>query len=300
MNALNPVLIVNAFRHDMDRVLLIPFPLRIAFKGLTLTHWIWWFFRKKNVYVNPQNFLPLAAGHLLNMTVGEGWIRTGAKLLLIATRLDECREKTLELMEAGKKLSNCLIKKRYLLQLEPKWSKKGQSSLQSPHFRNSWYIFTNNTYFTMHRIYICAKRVFVRFAELGMHTWDAYDALTVGNDALPEVFINGFRWMDKLSNNKDYFLEKMKTHKPLIEKILISMHSPLKFDEIIAGMDVTLKTTAVVSKIYHKVCQKTGETFVDFGKRSLLGLFATFNKAQWIPDRFLPAKEPSNPAIPVL
>lgn len=288
---MNPVSLVNDLTHEMMSPGQLSSMARLTLKSLYIGHLGWWLYRKKKLYSDTNNTFALACGNLFNWTIGDGMIRTGAKLLLIITRIEECKEQFLALGRDFTKLANC-FKGRYSVVLKPKWHKSNKLSLISPTSKNGWKSKKKRLVAFSMRLYECIIKIFKRIGKVGMHMWDAYDAFFVTNEAMNEVFVNGIKWMDKLNGNKDYFIQKLASNKPLINKVLSGMNvRDLTAEQVVESVTKTLDITEKGVQVVHKVTNAGNKFLVNFAKNCLTNLAATFGQLHKLPGSALPPEE---------
>lgn len=226
----NPVTVFSNIHTELTQTYNLPFTVTVCVKALTMVHWVWWL-RRKNAMVKPENIVPALIGTGLDVAVKftpqavEQTLRGIAKLILLATRIDECREKMQSLADSFETLKNACTGK-YLPFIEPQWTKKPESIILSAQTINGWSSRGKNISSSAKRIYYSLLLIFTKVFKLSMHIWDVYHAIIFSHDDMPEVVVNGMIWWRKIRNNQEFFNQKLKDYEPLIQNIFDATKVP--------------------------------------------------------------------------
>jgi hypothetical protein len=229
---MNPISAFSTIRNDLVSTYNLPLPVSICLKALSVVHWVWWLRRKKEM-VKSENIVPAIFGTGLDIAlrfsppVIEKTLRGVAKLILVANRIDECRERMQSLAKGFTRLKNA-ISGKYSEFPDPQWIKVPQSRIFSLQTLNAWQSRKRKSIAYFKRIYYCVTSLFVKIFKLGMHMWDAYHAIVLSHDAVPEVFVNGRNLYRQMRDNKEHFFARLEDYKPLIQKIFTATHMPSK------------------------------------------------------------------------
>lgn len=271
---MNPVSVFGSIQTELSKSYNLPFAVTVCVKALTVVHWFWWFRRKKEM-LKPENIVPAMVGTGLDVAIKftpkaiEQTLRGIAKLILLATRIDECREKLQSLASSFRDFKNACIGK-FLPYVEPQWVKVTDSMAFSAKTLNTWRERQNNFKSRMKRIFFCLINIFKKIFKLGMHVWDVYHAIIFSHDDMPEVIVNGMKWWRKIHNNKAYFYEKLQEYEPLIQKIFNATKVPPK----LTAHRLIKKTTRIFDKIdsglekFDKFNKATGEKIITAAKKA--------------------------------
>lgn len=278
---MNPITVFGSIKSDLVQTYNLPLPITICLKAIAGVHWIWWLKRKKEM-VKSENIIPAFMGTGLDFALKltpkgiEKTIRAIAKLILIATRIDECLQRMLELSKEFKNLKNAIagIKTEVF---EYEWNKDNKFSFIPLSVINKKRKLSKTIPSYFKRIVYSILEIFKKIFSLSMHIWDTYHAFTLSHDDVPEIFVNGLKWYRKIHDNKEYFYEKLEDYKPFIQKIFtatkmparLTAHRMIKYtkkvfdsvDKVVGAVDkanqvVGKKITTTVKKVYHLVKNK--------------------------------------------
>ncbi len=258
-------------------------PIKWGLEGLKFFHMGWWWYQKKKIYTNPDNFLTLAGGNLLNVTISNPLFRSTAKLLYIITSIDRCSKQTWLLNQDFHQLS-VSIQNHYALCPKIKWSKQNKSSFFSVTVKNSWQIKKQKLAAAIGRICRNAYAIFMRLGKLSMHMWDTYDSFFDESQAMQEIFVNTSIWCEKIKNNKDYYIDLLTSKKQKISIILKKMGVHVEIDEFMNHAIDSINGAAKVITVVNYGKEVGNGILTDFFKRSTTNFFAAFNMLDWLPE----------------
>lgn len=281
---MNPVALVEQLTIDSHPPL--PPPLKYGLHCLTFAHKGWWFVRKKNLYTNADNFLPLTAGHLLNSFVGSKALRHGAKILLVVTRIEETSRQLLILRQDYSQFVDAL-RGNYVCIHAPQWRRSNSAHLLSPASLNEMTSHWKQASSLTTHIAKSGACLSKQLGVVSMHLWDTYDSFFATDEAVQELFVNGFKWFDKLNDAKDDFAAALKANKPMIAKILIATRTPITADLFINSVIKALRTTQKVTKAANKVNRISGELI----RQGLYDFMKIFRSTKLIPKKMLPQSQ---------
>lgn len=275
---MNPVSVWENIHQELRRTNPLPFPVTFSVKLLSLTHRMWWFYRKRQ-WVKPENIVPaaLGVGLQLGLKVGpnilEELVQGIAKVILIATRLDECIKTMKSLASSYINLKDAIALK-YAPVNEPQWIKKPKSIIFSAGTSNQWKTNKKEWGAYLMRICHCLGQIFRKTFKLNMRLWNIYDAFAFSHDAIPELFVNGMYWYRQVRENKEYIITKLEEYEPLIQNICDITYPDLTAEDFIDRTKQILegfeKVETHVSKAGEKVV-KRGKKVIEIFKSKLLG-----------------------------
>lgn len=262
----------------------MPAALWSAFNVLHNVHRTWRWYRWGKVYTNPDNFFKLSTGHVLNYAIGENlFIRMASQCVLISTRIVDCVDHQVALSKAYQKWTDTLHN-RFPHPIDVHWGHDAPGSFKGA----SIYLRR-----TANRTYKLAAHMF----KLSMTMMDAVEAFSLSpatrNEAVSEVFVNGTQFLDKLSENKEALIEKLKTNKPIIEKVMGGIGAQYHTDQFIDRISKTLTKVNNVNQTIKKIDQATNDIFKDFLKQGIFGFMSALGLAQYCPDSWVPPPEKS-------
>lgn len=233
---MNPIAAFGSMQHELSRTYNLPFVVTVCVKVLSGIHWVWWFFRKRKM-VESENVVPAALGTVLSGALHfapkilQKAIAGIAKLILIATRIDECILRMKTLARAFIRLKDAFLG-RFSPVMEPKWIKHPESIVLSAHTINKWKAFGKNFTAYIRGIYYSLLDIFVKVFKLGMQLWDAYHAFIYSHDEVAELFVNNMYWFRKIRNNQDYINSKLEEYQPILKKFFSATHIPFDITSI--------------------------------------------------------------------
>lgn len=242
-----------------------------AFTALNRVHGVWRWYRRIELYRNPDNFSQLLAGHAVNLVVGDYLlVRIAAQCLLISTRILECVEQQISLYREG-----CIwihaVKGHYPFPNKVKWDEGKEIAWLSPSTVIGLKAFSLRLYEQLKRIVYITCKIFKKTFQLSMKTMDAIDAFSLSpasrNEGINEIFVNTLKWLDSVVENKDQLIQGVANNKEIIERILIG--SPFKYEQLYSAVSRTLDQTESIYQRAKGVSQFGNGIIVDFGKRAL-------------------------------
>ena len=244
-----------------------------AFATVNKIHGIWRWYRRVEVYRNPNNFSQLLAGHLVNLVVGDRLlIRIAAQCLLICTRVLECAQEQVVLYQAGSQWMEA-VKGRYPMPCKRSWKIRQSHALCSPSSAAWIQLKSQALWNRVKRITFCTAKVFLHLFQLSMRLMDAIDTFSLSphtrNEGINEGFVNAMKWMDNLVENKEELLQGIRTNRILIERILRG--SPFTYEQLNHCVSKTMEKTEAIYDKVKKISDYGNGIFIDLGKRMLRG-----------------------------
>lgn len=278
----------------------------IVFTGLHKVHRLWRWYRKADVYSNPDNFAGLLAGHAVNFLVGDALVlRVAAQCVFIATRILECVQQQALVCRAFRKCIDAFCG-TYVVTPKIQWVKKSATSLGSSCF-SAYSINWQRQFFRTlgYRIKWIACSILQLFTEifkLSMRIMDAIESFSLSprtrNESINEFFVNGTRCMDVLVQNKQCLLKSLIDNKPIIADILQGVNPAYKVEHLIATVSGAIDKTEMVSKGIKKVSRLWGGFFVNLLKNGVFSFMSTLGVSEYTPKYLLPA--PDTPVEEIL
>ncbi len=257
---MNPVTVLRNIEQELIRTYNLPFTVTICVKLLSTIHKVWWFSRKRQL-LKPEHIIPTAfgaalqAGLKLGPNILENCVQGIAKIILIATRIDECLKRMQSLERAFNHLKDTATFK-YAPFKEPEWIKSPDAIVFSAHATNQWKSGTKECIAYIGRMFHCLRRVFSHIFKLNMQLWDTYNAFVFSHEAIPELFVNGIYWYRKLGRDKEYMITKLEEYEPLIQTIFDATHSQISAETFIDRTKVILEGFDKVDKHVHVLRKK--------------------------------------------
>lgn len=240
----------------------LPNPVMMAFKAVHRVHRMWRWVRMGKIYSNPDNFLKLAAGHGLNFAFGDSvLLRISAVSVLIATRIFECVEQHGKLEKAWGKVVDS-FKNRHPWPIKIKWETRASNRWISPSSVTWWRYHAADICHRTQRVALSLWNLCKQIFILSMRIMDATETFSLSpstrNEGINQLFVNGTKWVDRLSENKDLLLKGLQANEAVIEKILKGIHSPLTSQQLIDAAAFSLNKVQQVHQASETVCKGFG------------------------------------------
>lgn len=257
-----------------------PSPLRLspvfwnAFAVLNKIHSVWRWYRRAELYANPNNLAQLLAGHAVNFIVGDLLlVRIAAQCLLISTRVLECVRQQTVLHQSGQ-LWIAAVKGYYPKPVPHSWKSHSQ-----------WKRAAESLWNRIERIAYCTFIMMRHAFELSMRVMDAIDAFCLSpytrNEGINEGFVNAMKWLNAIVENKEELLEGLADNREVIERIL--QNSPLTYPQLYNGVSQTLEKTEIAYEKAQKVSKFSNGILIDLGKRMIGGAMVVIGLAPYRP-----------------
>lgn len=268
----------------------LPSFLWTALTAINKAHGVWRWYRRAELYTNPNNFAQLLAGHALNLVIGDTLVvKIAAQCLLIATRVLECVQQQADVVKAGRSLL-AAIKGNYSPAETVSWKTLSPNTIISPSTQY-WARSTINAIIQrVDRIGRCVLTLLWESFALSMKILDTVDAFCLSphtkNEGLNEGLVNAVKWLDALADNKEALLDGLTDNKAVIVRILEG--SPLTFDSLRSGVERTLEKTEAVQKHAHQAAAFGNGVLIDMGKRIANGGMVAFGLADYRPVSLAP------------
>lgn len=248
---------------------------------------MWRWYRRVELYRNPNNLSQLLAGHLVNFALGDSMmLRIAAQCLLISTRILECAQQQTILYDSWLKWKES-IQGNYPRPNRCPWSNIQSKILASPSTAGRIENQCRAIWNYAHRVAMRTADVVVEFFKLSMHVMDAMDTFCLSphtqNEGINEFAINAIKWMDKLVDNKEELLAGIQKNRPLIERILLN--SPITYTQLHTCVANTLEKTETVHRNAKTIVNFSNGALVHLGKRALTGAMIVVG----LPTKYLPA-----------
>lgn len=244
-----------------------------GFTALNQIHGAWRWYRRIELYRNPDNLAQLLGGHIVNLVIGDMvLLRIAAQCLLISTRILECAQQQTALCLAGKRWMTA-VKGHYPKPCRHSWNREHHSLWTSPSSKGSWQRQSAVFWDRIQRIVVCTAAIFIHLFKLSMKIMDAIDAFCLSphtrNEGINEGIVNGMKWLDSLVENKEELLAGITANQAVIEKIL--RNSPITYTQLHQGVAKTLEKTEVAYHSAKKVSDFSNGILIELGKRILNG-----------------------------
>lgn len=263
-----------------------------AFTALNKIHGMWRWYRRVELYRNPDNFAQLLGGHLVHLVLGDVvLLRIAAQCLLISTRILECIHQQKVLRRACRRWK-IAVKGHYPKPHHISWDKNhsgvwlSPSSVAAMHTQG-WMLWDRAV-----RITRCTVSVFVQFFQLSMRLMDVVDSFCLSpytrNEGIYEGFVNAMKCLDHLVEHKEDLLNGIVANQAIIERILKG--SPLTYEQLYRNVAKTLEKTEAVYQKTKKVAEFGNGVIVECGKRVLTGGLIMVGLSNYCPPALLKAE----------
>lgn len=254
-----------------------------AFSLLNKVHGAWRWYRRIELYRNPNNLSQLLAGHVVNFALGDVLLlRIAAQCLLISTRILECVQQQATLCRSGRRWI-AEVKGHYPTPIIDNWEKSGHA------WQRTWTSLRNR----VKRIAVSTFEVLKETFKLSMCIMDAIDTFCLSpytrNEGINEGFVNAIKWLDTLVENKEELLAGMVKHRAIIERIVYK--SSFTYPQLYNGVAKALEKTEVVAVKAKKISKIGNGALIDIGKRVVGGTLVVIGLAKYRPT-FLASKPP--------
>lgn len=243
-----------------------------AFALVNKIHATWRWYRRIDLYRNPDNFSQLLIGHIVNFLIGESRIlRLAAQCLLVATRLLECVQQQSSLRKSWKKLVAEIRGDRPVI-VFTKWEKA--ATYLSPMTNYWWKYHIQHLWMKIQRISVKVFSLLKNAFKLHMKMMDALDAIcwdaSTDHDAIPESFVNIKKWLEAAIKNKEQLLQGIDSHREVVEKLL--KYSSFTFQQLHDGLEKLLKKTETVYIHTERISRLGNGALKTIGERALNGI----------------------------
>lgn len=251
----------------------LPHPIWTAFTALNKVHYLWRWYRKAELYRQPDNLFQLFTGHLINVAIGDSLLlRVAAQTLLVATRLLECSEQQSILNDEARQW--CLaLKGEYPKPLHFSWDSTKGHILFSPTTVYKWKISFHAMYYRIHRTALLTFSLFFESFKLTMKMMDLIDVFswnpTIKDEAINESIINLKKWLSSLVDNKEKLLSGLQKNKLVVKRLLKA--TPFSYEQLEEAVTRALETTELVDKQIKTIAQIGNGILWDMGKRIVNG-----------------------------
>lgn len=268
-----------------------------CFRIIQFIHRIWYWFRRFDLYKNPDNFLKLAAGHTLNWVVGDrALIRIAAQAVLIGTRVLENVKEQSALVKESKNFWG-VVTDHYSVSIRIKYEEFESNKWLSLKTRYKWKIRIRVLTRKIVKIAVASFQIFKRLFVLSMKTMDAASAFSYGNphlrqESLNEFFINGSKCMEELIQNKEWLINSLKKNRGVIDTLLKNSFSIFTVDQLIGTIEKGLNVTERVHSGVETSSRVVGVVGKDFVKRAAFGIFQAAGLTDLMPNSWVPSYDP--------
>jgi hypothetical protein len=251
----------------------LPPALWTVFTALNKVHGIWRWYRKAELYSNPNYLSQLMTGHLVNFVVGDMlMLRIAAQCLLISTRILQCVQQQKNLYSSCQKWLET-VKGDYPQPYKRRWVAYQNTPWISP--SSAGWLEANGLYLfeRLKKITECTAAVFFHCFKLSMNIMDVIDVFNMNpatrNEGINEFFINGASCLDTLAKNKKELLHGIDENRVIIEKILYK--SPISYNQLVASVTKTLEKTEILANKAKQITEFGNGIALEAGKRALIG-----------------------------
>lgn len=267
------VLVHNTTRELTPADLRLPSIVWSVFTAMNKLHGLWRWYRRYDLYTNPNNFAQLIAGHAVNFVIGDSvLLRIAAQCVLISTRILQCVEQQESLCREGRKWWDA-VQGKYPDPIRCQWT-KGETVWLSPSSAHWWKANLKDFFAKMNRIFWSTTRIVTKTIKLSMKVMDAIDSFSLSpetrDEGINEFFVNTMKWLDTLVEKKETLLQGMIDNRIVIERILKG--SPFTYEQLLKTVEGALKKTEAVYEKAQKVSKFGNGIIIDWGKIALNSL----------------------------
>lgn len=269
----------------------LPGPASIIYSVLHKVRSVWYYYRKKEIYANPNNFGSLAAGGVVTWLANSNVVfRVAAQGILIAHRVMAVVDQQIAVIDACKELSNAGAG-HYPLYERCKWKKDSTSSLLSPStahwIKSTWRIVAD----WVSRVFFALITVLVEIFVLSMRALDAAEAFSLDPraqlDGQIEIGVNLKETLKSLSTNGDRLLTTLKEQRPAMTKMFSTISLPITVDTLISTVENTLPRVKAVEGAV-----KAGDGVLgEMVKSAAIGTLSMVGLAHLTPDCLVPTPD---------
>jgi hypothetical protein len=244
-----------------------------GFTALNKVHGLWRWYRRVDLYTQPNTLSQLLAGHVVNFAIGDKLLlRVAAQCLLISTRVLDCSRQQVKLCDAAQQWI-WAVKGHYPKPNRQKWHKQPNHAWSSPSsthwIKIQWKAFVNR----IQRVIECTAMVFFQCFKLSMRIMDAIDVFSLSpytsNEGVNELFVNAMKWMDNIVENNEELLNGLEANKPMIEKILYN--SPITYIQLHTTVSNALEKTESVYNKAKAISHFGDGILMELGSRMIHG-----------------------------
>lgn len=265
----------------------LPIIVWIPFQAIHSVHRCWCYWRRFQIYKDPNNFATLAAGNAAYFLGADlPVIRGIAQAVMIANRIFLCIEKQATLCTHCKELV-LAVKGHYMPHDRANWSSYSKANFASPSTRLWCKTFGYSTTLRMQRIAYCAYLILVDSFQLSMLMMDAAESFSSDSynngHHVREFFYNTSASVDLLVNNREKLLLEMQKHRGVIQAILSTMGVPLTADQIIASLSKGLSSAATLNVASQKAQAMFGRLMADFLGKGFFGFLFGIGLSEYVP-----------------
>lgn len=244
-----------------------------AFTAFNKVHSLWRYYRRLDLYRQPESLAQMIAGHGVAHLLGDVYIlRLAAQCVLVTTRIMECVKQQERLFHSGRRLSNAL-RGYYPSPITVKWEKRSGAFLLSPTTVHKCKVLFMSSWERVKRVALCILKIFHHLFLLSMRMMDVVDAISwgpeAGKEAVEEGFVNIGKCLGTMVENREEMLAGMEQNKEAI--VLILKGTAISYEQLYSGV---VKTLDKVESVYHPfkaVSEASGEALIGFGKRAFNG-----------------------------
>jgi len=275
LSTMNPLLaFVRTTTYEMTPAhLRLPPVLWTVFTALNQVHGIWRWYRRIELYRNPDNLVQLLAGHAVNILIGDTLLlRIAAQSLLVATRLLECTRQQSAVFRSGRAWIGSL-KEEYPLPSVAKWDKDSLNSWLSPSSKYWWKRKGLYIEAKVHKVSLNSFKLLKNIFKLSVSMMDVIDALSWSPsarfDGVTESFVNITKWLNAIVENKEGLLTGITENKVIIVYLL--KNSPFTYEQLVSGVTKAVEKTERIQENIKRISNIGGGIFVNLGKK-MMGL----------------------------
>lgn len=256
-----------------------------AIASLNKIHGAWRWYRRFEVYRNPDNLAQLIAGHATQLVLGDTLIvRIAAQCLLVATRLLDCAQQQAALYRSGQRLI-ATIKGHYQPSYRLSWEHSQGYCILSPSSVYWWKTMALTLWERTTRIVLCSLNLFKHVFKLSMRMMDVVDAFcwspAVQEDSINEGFVNVSKWLKAVVEKKEDLLAGVTENREIIERFM--EYSPFTYDQLHSGLVKALDKTEVAYQGVKTLSDLGGDAAISLGKRALSGGMVVVGMADYRP-----------------
>lgn len=249
----------------------LPYLLTCVFSFFHKGHRIWRWYRRIELYRNPNNFLSLTTGHVVGFYFSDSLIlRIAAQAALISSRMIQCIEQQAVLNRSWLRFVNS-FKGSYNIPVRQYKSINSSKSFLSPSTFAWLNLEKNKLSYRIQRVFFCLIDLSKNMVFLSMKIIDVIESFYFNEDveknSKSEFFVNIKDVGDKIFEKKESILDILKNNDKVIKKILLGIGSPISGEFLINAVANAFEKTEKIHKLSKNIQETVGEFALDCLKK---------------------------------
>lgn len=262
-----------------------------SYRIIHRVHCLWVWGHRIETHANPENFLKLAAGRVVNWLAGDTLpVRVAAQAVLITKYILETVDEQVAMKEEVESLWDRLSDP-YALPPKVKWTKTAGGTFLSPSTKHWWKIKFNALVTMVSRIFKAIFSLFKGLFKLSMKMLDTLSAFSfttsTKNAAVNEIFVNFSRMMKLLNDERELLLCCLQNNKKIIKQLLEGTQSAFTYEQLFASVKETIKVSRSFDRNTKNVSETVRVISKDIFQRASFGLFQMVGMTHLLPNSWV-------------